>query len=210
MPIDPEHCVLGTDPVIDESAIVRDSRLGRYTEINDGAKFIESSLDDYSYVMERCDIMSTDIGKFANIASEVRINPGNHPVEWVSQHHFLYRCRKYGMRDEDNRQFFDWRRLQRVTVGHDTWIGHKAIVLPGITIGNGAVVGAGAVVTKDVPPYAMVAGVPAKVLRFRFPTAIRKQLDDIGWWHWEHDLLRERLADFYDIRRFLHLYGESP
>jgi phosphonate metabolism protein (transferase hexapeptide repeat family) len=121
--------------------------LGKYTEVAAGAKLTESSLDDYSYVMERCEIIYSSIGKFSNIASDVRINPGNHPLEWVSQHHFLYRLKQYGFAEENNESFFGWRRLQKVSIGHDTWIGHKAIILPGITIGNGAVVAAGAVVT---------------------------------------------------------------
>jgi hypothetical protein len=204
-----EKVTLVEEPLVAATARVKECRLGRYTEIADQAKLAESVLGDYSYVMERCDIIYTEIGKFANIASEVRINPGNHPMDWVSQHHFLYRLRRYGFGDEDNDSFFNWRRMQRVTVGHDTWIGHKAIILPGVRIGNGAVVAAGAVVTKDVPPYTVVAGVPAKPVRQRFPEAIRQGLEKICWWDWDHDTLKVRLNDFYDIRRFLSLYGEK-
>ncbi|HSL40256.1 MAG TPA: DapH/DapD/GlmU-related protein [Desulforhopalus sp.] len=183
--------------------------LGRYCEVADGAKLAESTLGDYSYVMERCDIMSSTIGKFANIAAEVRLNPGNHPMEWVSQHHFLYRRRLYGLHQEDLHDFFDWRRRQRVVVGHDTWIGHRAIVMPGVTIHNGAVVGAGSIVTRDVAPYQIVAGVPARPIRARFPEAIWRCLEAIGWWDWDHQTLAERLEDFYDIRRFIARYGEN-
>lgn len=170
---------------------------------------MESRLGNYSYVMERCDIIYTDIGKFTNIASDVRINPGNHPMEWVSQHHFLYRCTRYGLREEDNSAFFEWRRRQRATIGHDCWIGHKAIILPGVTIGNGAVVAAGAVVTKDVAPYTVVAGVPAKTIRMRFPKQIWQPLEEISWWDWDHGTLKSRMDDFYDMRRFLQLYGKT-
>lgn len=203
-----EDRILSEEPTIAPTASVKECTLGHYTEIADQANLTESVLDDYSYVMERCDIIYTDIGKFVNIASEVRINPGNHPMEWVSQHHFLYRLRRYGFGHEDNRPFFNWRRLQRVTVGHDTWIGHKAIILPGVRIGNGAVVAAGAVVTKDVAPYMVVAGVPAKPVRQRFPEAIWQSLEKIRWWDWDHETLKTRLEDFYDIRRFLDLYGD--
>lgn len=194
-------------PTIAPDAMVVESQLGCYTEIGAQAKLVESSLGDYSYMMERTDVIHTRIGKFANIASEVRINPGNHPVEWVSQHHFLYRRRLYGFRDADHQPFFNWRKLQRVTIGHDTWIGHKAVIMPGVTIGNGAVVAAGAVVTRDVAPYTIVAGVPAKPLRTRFPRQVWQQLEQIAWWDWSHELLKQRLEDFYDIRRFIDLYG---
>ena len=200
---------LSETPDIAPDARVTKCELGVYTEIAEGVQFTESSLGDYSYLMERCDIIYTGIGKFTNIASDVRINPGNHPMEWVSQHHFLYRCRMYGFRDEDNSAFFEWRRRQRVTIGHDCWIGHKAIILPGVTIGNGAVVAAGAVVTRDVAPYSVVAGVPAKVVSKRFPKQIWETLEATEWWDWDHETLKSRMDDFYDIRKFLQLYANQ-
>jgi len=202
-----EKLELGEKPSVAATARIKECTLGRYTEVADHVKLIESVLGDYSYVMERGNIIYTDIGKFANIASDVRINPGNHPMEWVSQHHFLYRLQRYGFGNQDNESFFNWRRLQRATIGHDTWIGHKAIILPGVRIGNGAVVAAGAVVTKDVSPYTIVAGVPAKPVRQRFPTAVWQCLEKICWWDWDHETLKVRLNDFYDIRHFISLYG---
>lgn len=188
-------------------AEVTDCELGKYTEIAARARLVETVLGDYSYVMERSDIIGTEVGKFTNIASDVRINPGNHPMDWVSQHHFLYRHRLYGMRDKDNQAFFEWRKRQKVTIGHDCWIGHRAIILAGVAIGNGAVVAAGAIVTKDVAPYTVVAGVPAKPVSKRFPKHIWQALEAIGWWDWDHETLKERLDDFFDIRKFIHLYS---
>ncbi|MFN2354546.1 MAG: DapH/DapD/GlmU-related protein [Desulfopila sp.] len=202
--------MLGKEPLIDSTANVEKTTLGKYVEIAAHAKLTESSLDDYSYAMERCEIIYSSIGKFSNIASDVRINPGNHPIEWVSQHHFLYRRRQYGFAREDKHSFFDWRKLQRVTIGHDTWVGHKAIILPGVRVGNGAVVAAGAVVSRDVKPYTIVAGVPAKPIRKRFPEGVWQALENIAWWHWDHQTIEARLDDFYDIRRFIHLYGDLP
>ena len=200
--------MLSEQPMVDPSARVKETTLGKYTEVGAGVRLQEVHLDDYSYIVDRSDVMSSDIGKFVNIASDVRINPGNHPMEWVSQHHFLYRLKQYGFGEEDNKPFFNWRRLQRVIIGHDVWIGHKAIILPGVTIGNGAVVAAGAVVSRDVKPYTVVGGVPAKPLRSRFPEAIWRCLEEIEWWHWDHQTIKERVDDFYDIRRFLDLYGK--
>ena len=151
--------------------------------------------------------MSADIGKFANIASMVRINPGFHPMEYPTLHHFTYRPTMYGMADADEADFFAWRRRQRVVIGHDTWIGHGAVIMPGVRIGNGAVVGSNSVVTKDVPPYAIVGGVAAKVIRQRFPRAISEALEATAWWDWDHTTLTERLPDFRDIRGFLAKYA---
>ncbi|MDO5675516.1 MAG: DapH/DapD/GlmU-related protein [bacterium] len=205
-----EGKVLGSEPKVAAGARISACELGRYTEVAEQAMLEESSLDDYSYVMERCDIIFADIGKFANIASEVRINPSNHPMDWVSQHHFLYRRRMYGLHIEDHAAFFNWRRRQRVHIGHDTWLGHGAIIMPGVRVGNGAAVGAGAIVTHDVPPYAIVVGAPAKVLRYRFPEAIRRAIEATGWYHWDHETLKERLHDFYDLRLFLERYAPAP
>jgi len=113
--IQKEHgCQLGIDPVISKRAVVRTSQLGKYTEIAEDVKLTETNLGDYSYVMERSEIIYADIGKFVNVASDVRINPGNHPMEWVSQHHFLYRMKQYGFGDNDNEDFFAWRKMQTV------------------------------------------------------------------------------------------------
>ncbi len=186
---------LGIAPFIDPSAKVRDSSFGRYCEVGARSKVSESSFGDYSYVAGDSDIMSTAIGKFCSIAAQVRLNPGNHPLERVALSHFTYRSSAYGLGDDDD-AIFAWRRGNAVTLGHDVWIGHGVVVLPGVTIGNGAAIGAGAVVTKDVPPYAILVGVPGKVLRYRFAPEIIAALDRIAWWDWPHDQLGAALQDF--------------
>lgn len=202
-----EKTRLGILPTLAANARISRSTFGRYTEVGDYAELIESSLGDYSYVMERSSIAYSDVGKFVNIASDVRINPGNHPMEWVSQHHCLYRRLQYGFAEHDDEEFFARRRSRQVRIGHDVWIGHGATIMGGIRIGNGAVIGAGAVVTHDVPPYAIVAGVPEKELRLRFPHNIQNAIERIAWWDWDHETLKKRLGDFHDIHKFLSLYG---
>lgn len=198
---------LTESPSIDPTAVVQDSRFGRYTEVGEHVHMSDSSLDDYSYICRGCELIGTDIGKFANIAAMVRINPGFHPMDRPSLHHFTYRLSRYGLAKEDDEAFFGWRQRQRVQIGHDTWIGHGVVIMPGVHIGHGAVVGSNSVVTRDVPPYAIVAGAPAKVIRMRFPKDIADALMATAWWDWDHDTLAERLADFSDLRQFLHRYG---
>ena len=185
-------------PDIHRTASVRDSVFGRYCEVGARTKVAESSFGDFSYVVNDSDIIYTDVGKFCSIAAHTRINPGNHPVERVAMNHFTYRSSAYGLGDDDP-AFFDWRRGFRCRIGHDVWIGHGAIVLPGLRLGNGAVVGAGAVVTKDVAAFAIVVGNPARVMRSRFPPAIVAALEGIGWWDWPHDRLRAAMADFRSL-----------
>ncbi|MBV8428124.1 MAG: hypothetical protein JOZ88_12860, partial [Hyphomicrobiales bacterium] len=103
---------------------------------------------------------------------------------------------------------FDWRRSHRVALGNDVWVGHGAIVLPGRRIGDGAVIAAGAIVTKDVPPYTIVGGNPARIIRPRFPRAIAERLSRLAWWDWSHGELRRALPDLraLTIEQFLGKY----
>lgn len=200
---------LGLQPLIDPSANVRDAVLGRYTEIGARTSFVESSMGDYSYVVNDSSIIYTTIGKFCSIAAMTRINPGNHPMHRATQAHFTYRASAYFEGEADEAAFFDWRRAHPVVIGHDVWIGHGAIILPGRTIGTGAVVAGGAVVSKDVPPYTIVAGTPAKPIRERFPRDIAERLQALAWWDWDHEKLRLALPDFrgLQIEAFLEKYG---
>jgi phosphonate metabolism protein (transferase hexapeptide repeat family) len=202
---------LGEAPSIDPTARLVDSTLGRYTEVGARTTLLESSMDDYSYIVNDGQVAYTTIGKFCSIAAMTRINPGNHPMWRASQSHFTYRASAYFPGEEDDHDFFAWRRAHPVTIGHDVWIGHGAIIMPGRTIGTGAVVAGAAVVTKDVPAYTIVAGVPARVVKRRFPEAIAERLQALAWWDWDHERLRRALPDFrtLPIEAFLQAH-ETP
>lgn len=197
---------LGERPSIHPTAVLIDCRVGAWTEIGPHTHMAETSFGDYSYCAGDNQIIYAEVGKFCSIASHVRINPGNHPMHRVTQHHMTYRRARYGFADRDDADFFAWRRAHRCVVGHDTWLGHGAIILPGVTIGIGAVVGAGAVVTKDVAPYTIVAGVPAQPIGQRFPPELAARLLRIAWWEWDRTTLEERFAHLNDVERFVELY----
>ncbi|WP_212523432.1 chloramphenicol acetyltransferase [Actibacterium sp. MT2.3-13A] len=183
-------------PVIHPDCTLTDSRFGRYVEIGQGSRVAYSALDDYSYCDRYADIANATIGKFANIASFTRIGPTDHPMGNASLHHFLYRSHDYWDDAERDDAFFAHRKSRRTEIGHDTWIGHGAVIRPELSIGHGAVVAAGAVVTGDVAPYMIVAGVPARPLRARFPRAVAERLMQLAWWDWDHARLRAALEDF--------------
>ncbi|NWG75232.1 MAG: chloramphenicol acetyltransferase [Rubrivivax sp.] len=194
---------LGEQATIDDTALVEDSRLGRWTWVGARSTLTETELGDYSYIMNDSSLIHCRIGRFCSIAAHTRINPGNHPTWRAAQHHFSYRSRHYRLAEDDDQDFFAWRRSHPVILDHDVWVGHGAIILPGVTVGSGAVVAAGAVVTKAVAPFTVVAGVPARVIRARFDERTVSALLEISWWDWPHEQIRDALTDFR------HLTGEQ-
>jgi hypothetical protein len=192
---------------VHETSRIVESRLGPWTAIGANCSIVESSFGDYSYCAGDVSIIYSEVGKFCSFASHVRLNPGNHPMDRVTQHHMTYRRAQYGFGELDDEDFFDWRRAAKVSVGHDVWLGHGALLMPGVSVGTGAVVGAGAVVTKDIEPYTIAVGVPARPLRPRFPDAVVEKLMQIAWWDWPRELLEERLDELCDLPMFLEKYG---
>ncbi|WP_424969266.1 chloramphenicol acetyltransferase [Dinoroseobacter sp. S76] len=194
--------------VIHPGCTITASEFGAYTEVGAGSRIAHSSFDDYAYCDRYADIANARIGKFANIAAFSRIGATDHPLETAACHHFLYRSADYWDDAEDDAEFFAHRHSRRAEIGCDTWIGAGAMVKPEVTLGHGAVVAAGAVVTKDVEPYTIVAGTPAKTLRLRQPRAIADRLIALGWWDWSHERLRRALPEFRSLpaEAFLEKY----
>ncbi|MBI1219567.1 MAG: chloramphenicol acetyltransferase [Rhodobacteraceae bacterium] len=183
-------------PFIHPDCEISGATFGAYVEIGLGSRVQNSAFGDYSYCDRYADIANCTIGKFANIASFTRIGPTDHPMGNASLHHFLYRSEYYWDDVDRDADFFARRAGRRAAIGHDTWIGHGAVIRPEVTIGDGAVVAAGAVVTKDVAPYLIVAGVPAVPLKHRYPEAVAARMIALAWWDWSHDRLRAALGDF--------------
>lgn len=183
-------------PQIHDACEITDSQLGRYVEIGTGSRLSNVAMGDYSYCDRFADIANTQVGKFANIASFVRIGATDHPLDRASLHHFMYRSAAYWPQIPDDAAWFAQRRARGAVIGHDTWIGHNAQIKPEVTVGDGAVVASGAIVTADVAPYTIVAGIPARPIRTRQPRDIADRLIALAWWDWDHDLLGARLPEF--------------
>ena len=196
-------------PLIHPDCEITDTTLGRFVEIGRFTRLAHAEIGDYSYCDRCCDIANASVGRFANIASFARIGATDHPLDRASLHHFLYRSADYWDDAAHDADWFARRRARRAEIGHDTWLGHAAQIKPELRVGTGAVVAAGAVVTRDVAPYAIVAGVPAREIRRRQPPAIAERLMALAWWDWPHERLRAALEDFRALpaEAFLEKYG---
>ncbi|KAA0690874.1 antibiotic acetyltransferase [Halopseudomonas laoshanensis] len=128
------------------------------------------------------------------------IGGARHPMEWVGMSPVFY-----SGRDSVKSKFSEHplELVPKATIGNDVWIGRSAIILSGVSVGDGAVVGAGSIVTKNVPPYAVVAGNPAKIIRYRFEERIIRELMSIKWWEFTEPHLKELGGCFNDVEKFL-------
>ncbi len=207
-PLKPSTRLRADTPFLHDDVQLTEVTFGTYNEVGKGSRLAFCDFGDYSYCDRYADIANTTVGKFANIASFTRIGATDHPLHTVACHHFLYRSSDYWNDVENDERFFTHRKSRRVTIGHDTWIGHGAQIKPEVTLGDGAVVASGSVVTKDVDPYTIVAGVPAHVLRLRQPRAIADRIINLAWWNWSHNGLRDALIDFRTLtaEEFLEKY----
>ena len=182
-------------PRVHASAELRDCILGQFTDVAPRVVMAECELGDYSYVERGVEAIYTRIGKFCAIAANVRINALAHPLSRISQHKITYRPNEYFLFAKVDKEFREARRNADVEIGHDVWIGHGAVIMPGIKIGHGAVVAAGAVVTKNVAAYEIVGGVPAKRIKWRFVKSVRDHLQKLAWWDWSHEKLASAVED---------------
>ena len=176
------------------------SRIGRFSHVC-------GRIGRCTYLCDHCHIEG-DIGRFCSIAWRVTTICGRHPLEkFVSTHPiFFSSARQCGISFVDKNVFPEFSyadpvRQKHVIIGNDVWIGAYVKIIGGVTIHDGAVILTGAVVTKDVPPYAIVGGVPAKVIRYRFDEETIAQLLRFRWWDREESWLREHLSEMQDIEK---------
>ena len=183
------------------------ARIGRRAIVRRGAEVgADVVLGDFSYISgPRSYVEAARIGKFCSIARQVVIGPGDHDHSAVTTHPFPVSPSYGGIAPSTKPQ------AQRAppVIGNDVWIGINAIILRGVTIGDGAVVAANSVVTGDVEPYTVVGGVPARLLKRRFPPEIAEARRRSRWWDWPDAELSARIADFAAPAEFASKYGEG-
>lgn len=220
--------------VVELSATIAQRRLSvlkqKYGELKKRSKDINKKMEmlkkpktlvgKYSYGPLTNHVYVGAVGAFCSFAIGCDVVP-NHPTQYISTHNFIY----YG---KENTPVLEWTydecrdrawyfegvtpkrgvdRLKKITIGNDVWFGKNVIITNSANIGNGVIAGAGAVITKDVPDYAVVAGVPARIIRYRYTQDQIEKLNKIAWWNWSDEQIRERYDDFYiDIDDFIAKY----
>ncbi|WP_309086031.1 DapH/DapD/GlmU-related protein [Chelativorans sp.] len=187
------------EPRIHPTADLKTCRLGRYTAIAERVVLREVTVGDFTYFERQAEGIYASIGKFCSIAANTRINALEHPLERITTHKVSYRPNEYFRYRGIDAEFLERRRRKHVTVGNDVWIGHGAVILPGVTVGDGSVVGANAVVTRDVAPYTIVAGAPARAIRSRFAPEVAERLRALEWWNWPLERLFEAVPDMQTL-----------
>jgi acetyltransferase-like isoleucine patch superfamily enzyme len=191
-----------TTRIAQSALIAGPCKFGEYVTIFPDAEVIASEIGGYSYVGRRAMVHHCKIGRFCSIAPNAILSGYEHPSkDWVSTSPVFYSTKSRNDRGVSFATRDSFEETVETHIGNDVWIGYGAIVLHGIEIADGAIVGAGAVVTKNVAPYEVVGGIPARAIRKRFTDADIAWLLRAQWWNQSEDWLRSNVDLFTDINQ---------
>lgn len=181
--------VISSISAIDHKAKISKSVLSEGVRVGEDSKLTHTVIGRHTSIGRRCTISHVEIGSFCSISWNVTINARNHDIKKPTTSAFPY-VKRMQFVSKDSIEY------RRAVIGSDVWIGTGVIILEGVKVGNGAVIAAGSIVTKDVNDYEIVAGVPAKVIKMRFSENEIKALQVSKWWNWPDDKIRSNLSFF--------------
>ena len=182
------------------ASAILNSEIHKTSKIESGSNIVNTVMDKHSFCGYNCEITNAKIGSFCSIANGVIIGGGMHPYNWVSTSPAFYKGR-----DSIKKKYATHQRepIKKTIIGHDVWIGQNVLIKQGIVVGTGAVIGMGSIVTKDVEPYSIVGGNPAKIIKKRFNEEIIKGLLKSEWWLYDEETINRKAKYFKNPKEFL-------
>ncbi len=188
------------DSKLSFSAVLINSTKDKTAAIRNNVRFYDSSIGRYSYITRNTLVQNTEIGAFCSISEGCNIGMPSHPTDFASTSPVFLDKPNYLKK---NFSAFKYEDGPRTIIGNDVWIGANALIKAGVTVGDGAVIAAGAVVVRDVPAYAIVGGVPAKLIRYRFSEDVIRKMLESKWWELSDEKLSEIAVNFDSADKFI-------
>ena len=161
-------------------SLIKNLKVGKFNTIYEYVSLKNVELNDYTYVSKHTEIMNAKIGKFCSIGEQCKIGLGMHPSNFISTHPIFYSTLQQAqitfVKENNSDEY------KMINIENDVWIGTRVMIMDGVSIKNGAIIAAGSIVTKDIPAYAIVAGIPATIIRYRFTKEECQKLENFKWW----------------------------
>ena len=185
--------------------ILQNVSVDKTSAICSGVRFYRGKIGRYSYIGNNSFVIDTDIGSFTSISTDCYIGGASHPVNWVSTSPVFHKWENIMKKNFSKHEF---EIFKRTNIGNDVWIGNRVMLKAGVNIGDGAIIGMGSIVTKDIGAYEIWAGNPAKFIRKRFDDETIEKLLTIKWWEWSDEKIENYAQYVNDISKFITLEKE--
>ena len=183
----------------------KNSTFEMFNTLKNNVSLNSVKLGRFTYISTNTKIQYTTIGKFCSVGPDCKIGLGKHPSNtFVSTHPIFFSLSKQSQMTFVSKKYFD--EFEHISIGNDVWIGTGSIIIDGVKIEDGVIVAAGSVVTEDIPAYAIVGGVPAKIIKYRFSEKEIDRLLEIKWWDMNIDLIKNKFKKFHNINEFLKVF----
>ena len=196
--------------IIENNVSTSGAKFSMHNRICKNSHVDYSSFGDCTYISWNCILRNVSVGAFVSIGPYVEVIYGTHPTDFISTHPIFYSTRKQcGISFTDKQLLEDFNYVKNTKksaiIGNDVWIGYGAKIIEGVTVHDGAIILAGAIVTKDVEEYSIVGGVPAKHIKFRFTSEQIEMFKSFKWWEKDFEWIKENAEKFVDISTFVNI-----